>query len=171
MDDWYAALARPLRVELPVQLLRRPARAVSMVLLVVLMTGGVALAVVAAVAAETDHWEGLGTFGTELGAALWFAGAVAWGARRGATVARAALLGGMFVLGLALIAAALVGDWSGSALSLAMEFGVGLLAVPLIDVVLIGAFYGGLQHYADADTEDSVVLKLGGEHWVSIERE
>lgn len=174
-------LARPLRVELPwspaapvdvtipLHRLRTPARMVSTLLLLVLMVAGVVLAVASAVAAETEAWEGVGTLGTELGAVLWFAGAVTWGARRGPTVARAVLLAVMFVGGLLLIAVALVGGWSGAALALAMEFGVGMLAVPLIDVVLIGSLHDRLRQFAAADVSP-VVVRVGGGQAVSIER-
>jgi hypothetical protein len=143
-------LARPWPIELriPASRLRTPARVISTLLLVALMVIGVVLAVVGALAAEIDGWEGVGTLGTEVGAVLWFAGAVTWGARRGATVARAVLLAAMFMGGVVLIGAALIAEWSGAALALAMEFGVGLLAVPLIDGVLIGTLHDRLLHFA-----------------------
>jgi hypothetical protein len=173
MTKFGATLARPLRVELPwspaapldvtipVHRLRTPARLASTLLLATLMVVGVVVACASALAAETDTWEGAGTLGTELGAVLWFAGAVTWGARRGPTVARAVMLSLMFVGGLSLIVVALIGEWSGAALSLAMEFGVGMLAVPLIDVVLIGSLHDRLQQFAASDATP-VVVRVGG---------
>lgn len=154
-------LDRPLVIRLPwdrpievdgavLDVLRGPVRRTAVALLVVMMAAGVALAVVSAIAAERDGTEGIGTFGTELGAALWFAGAVAWGSRRGATVRRGLLLSLTFVAGIGLVATALVAAWSGAALALAMEFGVGMLAVPVIDVVLIGTLHRGLDTFGSA---------------------
>lgn len=147
-------------VEVPVGVLRRPAALVAWLVPIVMMVVGLVVAVLAAVAAERERTEGIGTLGTELGAALWFAGAVVWGARRRATVARAALLALVLVLGLVLIGMALVRGWSGAGLSLAMEFGVGMVAVAVLDVVLIGIL-DQLRSFARRPDGEVVVLRLG----------
>jgi hypothetical protein len=178
-----AVLRQPLRVQLPwqrsvdhpevavpVDVLRRPAAVVAWVVPVVMMIVGIAIAIPAAFAAETDRGEGVGSLGTELGAALWFGGAVAWGARRRATVARIVLLAGVFVVGMALIAIALVRDWSGAGLALAMEFGVGLVAVAVIDVVLIGVV-DNLSSFSRQPDGRTVVVRLGQSwHLVDVVR-
>lgn len=164
-------LTRPLLVRLPgtesaegraggAELLRAPARCAAVALLAAMMAAGVTLAVVGAVAAEGERFEGLGTLGTELGAALWFASAVAAGSRRGATVGRGLLLVLTFVAGAALIVSALALGWRGAALALAMEFGVGMLAVPIIDVVLIGALHQRLDDFGRRGPGGPVVISL-----------
>lgn len=98
--------------------------------------------------------------GAELGAALWFASAVAAGSRRGATVGRGLLLVLTFVAGAALIVSALALGWRGAALALAMELGVGMLAVPIIDVVLIGALHQRLDDFGRRGPGGPVVISL-----------
>jgi hypothetical protein len=131
--------------------------------LAVLMLVGIALAVTAAIAADGDETAAVGALGTELGAALWFAGAVAWGARRHATAARGLLLALTFVSGLVLIAAGLLLDWSGPALELTMEFGVGMLAIPVIDVILMGVLYDRLDTFGRGSGARVLTLQLGGD--------
>jgi tetrahydromethanopterin S-methyltransferase subunit E len=79
---------------------------------------------------------------------MWFAGAVTLGARPGPTALRVALLAATGLAGLALIAVALIGQWSGVALDLAMEFGVGAVAVVVLDVVILGVLQARLDQYA-----------------------
>jgi hypothetical protein len=151
---------RPDGVEVDLGTLRAPARLTATLLLLALMVVGVSVAIVSALAAQRDSTEAIGTLGTELGAAMWFAGAVTWGGRRGATVGRAALLVATFLAGLALILTALLADWSGARLDLAMEFGVGMLAVPVIDVVVIGLLHRNLAELGSA-TGPPLVVSIG----------
>jgi hypothetical protein len=104
----------------------------------------VVVAVGSAVLAEEPSTEGIGTFGVEAGAALWFGGAVALSLR--STSARHLLLVlGAGAVGALLVAISLVLGWSGAALALAMEFGVGALAVVVIDVIVLGRVQPGLD--------------------------
>lgn len=127
----WAAIARPASFA---------ARAIPPVLVVV----GLAVAVLSATVVEDAVSEGIATFGVEAGAALWFGGAVALSLRR-TTVARgllvlAAALGGLVLIGLALLR-----GWTGAPLDLAMEFGVGALAIPVLDVVVLGVLQPALE--------------------------
>ena len=99
--------------------------------------------------------EAAGTLATELGAALWFGGVLTLGARSGATVGRAIGLAGLALGGALLVALAWFLAWEGAALALAMELGVGAVAVAVLDVLLLGLLYGGLTRIAD--TPESVV--------------
>jgi hypothetical protein len=155
-----APAGTPMEVAVRVDVLRRPAALVASVVPLLMMVVGIAIAVPAAVAAETTRGEGLGSLGTELGAALWFGGAVTWGARRRATVARAILLVLVLVTGVALIAVALLRDWTGAGLALAMEFGVGMVAVAVIDVVLLG-LVSGLAGFAGGADGRTVTVRIG----------
>lgn len=100
-------------------------------------------------------------FGVEVGAVLWFAGAVTLGARAKATVLRAVALLLTALAGAALIVTALVRGWTGAGLGLAMEFGVGALAIPVIDVVLLGFLHSRLDQFAFAPDDRVVRLRLG----------
>jgi hypothetical protein len=79
---------------------------------------------------------------------MWFAGAVTLGARPRPTVLRVVLLLLTGVCGLALIAAAILAEWSGVVLDLAMEFGVGAVAVVLLDIVILGVLQARLDQLA-----------------------
>ena len=151
----------PLLVELPVARLRRPFGVLVVVVPIVLMVVGITMAVVSAAAAEHDDLEGIGTFGVELGAVLWFGGAVTLGARAKATVLRALTLFLTAAAGAALIVVALVRDWTGAGLGLAMEFGVGALAIPVIDVVLLGFLHARLDQLAYGPDDRVVRLRIG----------
>ena len=122
---------------------------------------GLALAVPSAVWAERSSSEGLGTFGVEAGAALWFGGAVALSVRRTTTVRRGLVIVMTGAIGAALIVLALSLGWSGAALALAMEFGVGALAIVVIDVIVIGAIQPGLESLARQADSASVDLQFG----------
>lgn len=151
----------PLLVELPVARLRRPFALLVIGLPIVLMVVGITTAVIAAVASEHADTEGIGTFGVEFGAVLWFAGAVTLGARASATVLRAVVLFLTAATGAAFIVLALVRDWTGAGLTLAMEFGVGALAIPVVDVVLLGFLHARLDRLAYGPEDRVVRLRLG----------
>lgn len=138
---------------------QRPARLLALALPVVMMVAGILLAFVAAHRQEQPESEGLGTLGVELGAALWFAAAVSLGIQNTPTILRGLALLATGATGLGLIAVALVRDWTGPGLTLAMEFGVGALAVSLIDVVLLGMLHSGVS--AVANGPDDVVVRIG----------
>ena len=111
--------------------------------------------------------EGIGTLGVEAGAAIWFGGAVTLGAQRTTTVLRGLLLVLLGAVGIALIAAALTLGWGGAPLTLAMEFGVGAVAVVLVDVVLLGILHPGIERLAQDGTV--VTVQLGGpRHLVNV---
>jgi hypothetical protein len=113
-------------------------RAAIVAFLLGLAVGGLALAVAGALVADRTDADAVGALGLEAGAAMWFAGAVTLGARPKPTLLRLVLLAATGVGGLALIVAAFVGDWSGVALDLAMEFGVGALAIVVLDIAILG---------------------------------
>jgi hypothetical protein len=115
----------------------------------VLAAVGLAVALAGA-ALSVSGVEAVGTLGLEVGAAMWFAGAVTLGARPGPTVLRVVLLAATGLVGVALIAFAIVGGWTGVALDLAMEFGVGAVAVVVLDVVILGVIQTRLDQFSDA---------------------
>ena len=141
---------------------RRPARIVRAVIPVALMVLGGVLAVVAAILAERPDTEGVGTLGTELGAAIWFAGAMLYVVGRVPTIGRALTLVGAAAAGLILIATALALAWDGAALALAMEFGVAAVVLLVIDVVLMGLIYPRVEALATGSDRGVVTLRLGG---------
>ena len=77
--------------------------------------------------------------------------AVTLGARPGPTVLRIALLTVTGLGGLALIGVALVAGWSGVGLDLAMEFGVGAVAVVVLDIVILGVLQARLDRLTVAN--------------------
>jgi uncharacterized membrane protein len=79
---------------------------------------------------------------------MWFAGAVMLGARPRSTVWHTIALVASGVLGATLIGLGLFVPWNGVALGLGMEFGVGLIAVPIIDIVIVRFFYRTLSDVA-----------------------
>ena len=117
---------------------------------VAMLVVGLVIAVVAAHAAEHPATEGVGSMGIELGAALWFGGAVSLGIRRGPTVLRVLMIGLLGLVGALLVGCALLLDWTGAGLSLAMEFGVGAIAVSVIDVVVLGVVHSRIDSFANA---------------------
>jgi hypothetical protein len=174
MSGFLRWLLRPIRVELPGRLgqirlptevsvpvtrAKRPAGFLATGLPLILMAGGIVLALVAADWAEQPDRDGIGALGVEAGAALWFAGAISLGLRRAPTVLRMFGLAVTAVVGVLLVTLALVLDWSGAALTLAMEFGVGALAVVVIDVLLLGILHPRIEHFADDAGEP--VVRIG----------
>jgi hypothetical protein len=164
--------SRRTQVELDDRPARRASRAVAVAVLWIVVVAGTGIAVVAA-AFEQRGNEVVGTFGVEFGAALWFGGVVALGARRGATVARALLLVGLALGGAGLIVVAVVLGWSGAGLGLAMEFGVGAMAVPFVDVLLLGVLYRTIDQYGSGSPTGVVRVSLAAS-WppvtVSVDR-
>jgi hypothetical protein len=163
-------LSRPLRVQLappagstPAELrvsgLTGSARRLSSALPIALMLVGAALAVACAILAERPAHEGIGSLGLEAGAAIWFGGALTFGAQRTTTVLRGLLLVATAVVGAGLVAAGLAFGLSGAALALAMEFGVGAVAVVVIDIVLLGVLHPRLTSIG-ASTDQVVVVRL-----------
>jgi hypothetical protein len=166
LDRGGGVFRRPVRIPVP-SLLRRAvesghlelagkvvnttARILVVVIPAVLAAVGLALALAGAALSERDGAEAIGTLGLEVGAAMWFAGAVTLGARPGPTVLRVALLAVTGLSGLALIAAAIVAGWSGVALDLAMEFGVGAVAVVVLDIVILGVLQARLDRLTVAN--------------------
>jgi hypothetical protein len=132
--------------------LNATARLLVVVVPSVLAIVGLTLALAAAAVAEHTDAEAMGALGLEVGAAMWFAGAVTLGARPSPTALRIGLLVATGLSGLALIAVALIGQWSGVALDLAMEFGVGAVAVVVLDVVILGVLQARLDQYATRTT-------------------
>lgn len=130
------------------RLVSRTATVLTTVIPATLALFGIVIAVVAAVLAEHETTEAVGSLGVEFGAAMWFAGAVALGARPRPTRLRVSLLIVTGLLGAALIGSALIGEWTGAALTLAMEFGVGAVAVVLLDVLILGLLQSGLDRLA-----------------------
>jgi hypothetical protein len=175
MSGFLRWLLRPIRVELPGRLghirlptevsvpvthAKRPAGFLAAGLPVILMAGGIVIAVLAADWAEQPDREGFGALGVEAGAALWFAGAISLGLRRAPTVLRVFGLAATAAIGVLLVALALALDWSGATLTLAMEFGVGALAVVVIDVLLLGILHPRIEHFADDTTEPVVRIRF-----------
>jgi hypothetical protein len=124
------------------------ARVLGIVVPAVLAVVGLAVALAGAALSTHDGTEAIGTMGLEVGAAMWFAGAVTLGARPGPTVLRMALLALTGIGGLSLIGVALVAEWSGVVLDLAMEFGVGAVAVVVLDIVILGVLQARLDRLA-----------------------
>ncbi|HEY5875798.1 MAG TPA: hypothetical protein VIT64_10865, partial [Ilumatobacteraceae bacterium] len=104
-----ASISRPQPV--PLASLGRPASFLSTAIPLTMVIVGLALAVPSAVWAERPSSEGLGTFGVEAGAALWFGGAVALSVRRTTTVRRGLVVVLTGVVGSALIVLALAFGW------------------------------------------------------------
>jgi hypothetical protein len=156
------------QVAVPVGRLQRAARVSAVVIPWVMVVLGTTLAVVSGLVLERDLGDAAGGIGIELGSALWFGGLLTLGARRGATVGRALALAGLALAGVALVVVAVRLGWSGAALDLALEFGVGAVAVAAIDVVLLGTLHSRLARLGDAE-EQVVTLAFGGEPpWLSV---
>lgn len=152
---------RPVTIELPVVLWSRPARALARWIPLVMMAAGILIAVLSAAAAERPATEGIGSLGVEAGAALWFGGAVTIGVRARPTILRVVFLAGTGLAGMLLVALALARGWTGAGLALAMEFGVGAVAIAVIDTVLLGIVHPRLQDVADRDETARVTIRLG----------
>lgn len=152
-DRW---LRQPIEVVLPTRLFVGGAKVLAILIPVVMLVVGLVIALVSAQAAERSRTEGLGTMGVELGAALWFGGAVSLGIRRAPTVLRVVIIGLVGLCGALVVASALLLDWTGAGLSLAMEFGVGAVAVAVIDVVILGVVHSRIESFANAAHTASV---------------
>jgi hypothetical protein len=157
----------PAEVSVAVGPVQRAARAAAVVIPWVLVVVGSVLAVTAAVVLERDLGDAAGGLAIELGAALWFAGVLTLGARRGATLGRIAALAALALAGAALVAVAVLAGWSGAALDLALEFGVGAVAVAVIDVVLLGILHSRLERLGDAETQVVTVRFDRRRPWIS----
>lgn len=164
---WFQGASSAL-VTVPSGPVQAAARVSARVIPWVLVVLGIAVSLVAAFVISRDLDDALGGLGVEVGAALWFAGALTLGARRGATVGRALSLLALALAGAVLVVLAFALDWSGAALDLALEYGVGAVAVAVIDVVLLGAIHGRLERLGSAE-EQEVTLTVGGSApWVSV---
>jgi hypothetical protein len=163
-----AAGALPSQVSVPVGPVQTAARTAARTIPWVLVVLGATVSLVAAFVIERDLGDAVGGLGVELGAALWFAGALTLGARQGATVRRAVALLALALAGVVLVVLAFVLDLSGAALDLALEYGVGAVAVAVIDVVLLGTLHARLERLGDAP-EQVVTLSVGGPApWVAV---
>jgi TRAP-type C4-dicarboxylate transport system permease small subunit len=147
-------------IVVPLAPVRASASVLSIAIPLAMVVGGLSLAIGSSLTAQDEATEGIGALGLEFGAALWFGGALTLGARSMPTSRRRVLFAAGTLGGLALIAAALIGSWSGAALDLSMEFGVGLLAIVVIDLALLRFVHGGLGQLAAIDGE-SVHLRIG----------
>ena len=127
------------------------ARILVVVLPVALAVVGLVIALAGVALSTRDGTEAIGTLGLEVGAAMWFAGAVTLGARPGPTVLRMALLAVTGIGGLSLIGVALVAGWSGVGLDVAMEFGVGAVAVVVLDITILGVLQARLDRLTVAN--------------------
>jgi hypothetical protein len=144
----------------PLDPLHRPAAAATRAIPPILVVVGLTMSILSATALEDVASEGIATLGVEAGAALWFGGVIAWSIRR-TTVGRVLLLMAAAVAGLVLITAALALSWTGAALDLAMEFGVGALAIVVIDFIVVGTLHPGLDALARRAPGTTVDIELG----------
>jgi hypothetical protein len=131
--------------------LQRGARRAARILPWALVVIGAALSVIAAIVIERDLGDAKGGLAVEVGAALWFAGAVTLGARTGATLFRFIALVCLALVGMVLIAAAVLLEWSGAALDLALEYGVAAVGVAVVDVLLLGLLHPTLTQIGEAE--------------------
>jgi hypothetical protein len=163
LPDWITARLPGDEVSLPVRGHREAAQVVRVVVPVVLILVGAVLAVAGAILAERAETEGIGTLGTELGAAMLFAGAIFVVVTRVPTVGRIVVLVVTALVGLAAIAAALTFGWDGALLALAMELGVAAVALLVIDVVLVGLVFPRVEDLAAGPDRAVVTLRLRGD--------
>lgn len=138
--------------------LARPTSWIANAIAPALMVAGITIAVVAATLIGDDA-EGLAAFGVEAGAGLWFGGSIALSLRR-ATVGRALIILLAAAAGIVLVVLALTLGWTGAALDLAMEFGVGALAVVVVDVIVLGAFQPRLDALGQSASGTSLTAEL-----------
>jgi hypothetical protein len=90
---WLRQLELPVQSELAGKAVTGTARVVVLVFPAILAAIGLIVALVAGMLAQRDSTEAVGTLGIEVGAAMWFAGAVTVGARPRPTVLRVVLIG------------------------------------------------------------------------------
>jgi hypothetical protein len=155
----WTPVQQPSEVRVSVAGAQQVARLLSVLIPALMIGVGLTLAVTGAVLAERPGTEAEGSFGVEFGAALWFGGTLVLGARRRATLGRLVALAVLALGGVVLIAASVWLQWTGAALALAMEFGVGAVAVALIDVALLGTIQAGVEKAADAP-DTTVTLRV-----------
>jgi hypothetical protein len=165
---WPPEGAGPAEYAVPVGGVQRGAHHVARILPWVLVVLGAVISVVAAVVIERDLSEAAGGLGVEVGAALWFAGAITLGARSGATLGRFVALVVLALAGAALVAVAVLAGWSGAALDLALEYGVGAVAVAVIDVVLLGLLHPRLERLGDAERQVVTLSVQNDRPWVTL---
>ena len=162
-------LRQPIEVVLPTRLFVGGAKVLAVLIHLVMLVVGMVIALVSAHAAERSRTEGIGTMGVELGAALWFGGAVSLGIRRAPTVLRVLIIGLVGLCGAVVVASALLLDWTGAGLSLAMEFGVGAIAVAVIDVVILGVVHSRIESFAHTPADGSGRrLRFIVRRWTSV---
>lgn len=159
---WSGPEAVPSQVSVPVARAQAAARTAAVVIPWAMVVLGVLISLAAAFVITRELDDAVGGLGVELGAALWFGGVLTLGARRGATVGRAVSLLCLALAGVLLIAAAFLLDWSGAALDLALEYGVGAVAVAVIDVLLLGTLHQQLERIGGAD-DQVVTISVGRE--------
>jgi hypothetical protein len=151
---------REIRARVPLDPLHRPASVATRAIPPILVVVGLTMSILSAIVLEDVVSEGVATLGVEVGAALWFGGVIAWSVRR-TTVGRVLLLMTAAVAGLMLIAVALALGWTGAALALSMEFGVGALAIVVIDLIVVGTLHPGLDTLARRAPGTIVDIELG----------
>lgn len=161
LPGWLVERLPGSEISVPVGGYRRAAQVLRIVVPAALMVVGAVLAVAGAILAERPELEAEGTLGTELGAALLFAGAVLWTASRVPTLGRVIALVVAAVAGVAACAAALLFGWSGAALTLAMELGVAAVVLLVIDVVLIGLVFPRVEGLATGPDRAEITLHIG----------
>jgi hypothetical protein len=149
---------RPLRIE--VQGWRRPVGLIAHGLPIAMVVMGLTIAIASAVLEERPGSDPFTTLGVEAGGALWLGGAVILGANRDTRLVEGLLLVALALGGATLITLALVLDWSGAPLTLAMEFGVSALAVVVLDVALIGMLHPRIERFASDPDEGTVTVRL-----------
>jgi hypothetical protein len=160
LPSWLVARLPGDEVSVPMRGHRQAARVVRVVVPAALLILGALLAVVGAIAAERPDTEAIGTLGTELGAAMLFAGGVFVVVTRVPTVGRIVVLVATALVGLAAIAGALAFSWQGAALALAMELGVAAVVLLVIDVVLVGLVFPRVEDLAAGPDRAVVTVRL-----------
>jgi hypothetical protein len=148
LPPWVQGVFGPEETQRAVRAASFTARALTIVIPAAIAGIGLAVAALGAVLSDRDRTEAIGTLGIEMGAAMWFGGAVVLGGRPHPTALRIALLVLTGLSGALLVTAALVLDWSGVALDLAMEFGVGAIAIVVLDILVLGVLQRGLERVA-----------------------
>lgn len=158
----------PLQYTVPVHGLKRQASHVARLLPWVLVVLGSIVSLLAAVAINREVSEAGGGLGIEVGAALWFGGILTLGARSRATVGRLVALVGLAVGGVLLLLISLRAGWTGAALDLALEYGVGAIAVTVLDIVLLGLLHARVEAFSSSST-DAVTLAFHSQPpWLSV---
>jgi hypothetical protein len=150
VPEWLRSSVGSARSDVAGRVVTTTARLLTIVIPTMIAIVGLSLALVASVLADRDSTEAIGTLGIELGAAMWFAGAIVVGGRPHPTVLRITLLAAAALGGVLLVATALLAGWTGTALDLAMEFGVGAVAIVVLDVIILGVVQSRLDQLAQS---------------------